>query len=67
MFDMDPFGGKKVPCTKYQESGIGIGLFRSALFLRADVKRKVADDEQIVSLGNIYTHMTIYRLRNRDG
>jgi hypothetical protein len=22
MFDMDPFGGKKVPCTKYQESGI---------------------------------------------
>ena len=21
MFDMDPFGGKKVPCTKYQESG----------------------------------------------
>ena len=23
MFDMDPFGGKKVPCTKYQESGQG--------------------------------------------
>ena len=22
MFDMDPFGGKKVPCTKYQKSGI---------------------------------------------
>ena len=22
MFDMDPFGGKKAPCAKYQESGI---------------------------------------------
>ena len=22
LFDMDPFGGKKVPCTKHQESGI---------------------------------------------
>ena len=22
MFDMDPFGGRNVPCTKYQQSGI---------------------------------------------
>ena len=26
MFDTDLFGGKKVPCTKYQESGAPSGL-----------------------------------------
>ena len=31
MFDMDPFGGKKVPCTKYQESGITASRFASKM------------------------------------
>ena len=51
MFDMDPFGGKKVPCTKYQKSGItaypghglpGFGSSRSLASPRQETQRIVA-------------------------
>ena len=40
MFDMDPFGGKKVPCTKYRESGIYIWSFLN-LFWHVQPKRNI--------------------------